>query len=110
MNGTAPKPVRNAEFAKTFSSVLRKPYTPVAVLLPVGPPGRACSGSCSAKWPASSRPVRGSCRPRRSALGYPFKYPHLADALRAIFTPARPEPRASRPRIITAAAGAGSHH
>ena len=51
INGTAPDPVRNAEFAKTFSSVLRKPYTPWRVYLPVGPPD-GCSGWCSAKWRA----------------------------------------------------------
>ncbi len=38
LNGTAPNPVRNAEFAKTFSSVLKKPYTPWRVYLPFGPP------------------------------------------------------------------------
>ena len=38
INGTAPNPVRNAEFAKTFSGVLRKPYTPWRFYVPVGPP------------------------------------------------------------------------
>ena len=37
-NGTAPNPVRNAEFARTFSSVLKKPYTPWRFYLPFGPP------------------------------------------------------------------------
>ena len=36
LNGTAPEPVRNAEFARTFSSVLRKPYTPWRFFVPVG--------------------------------------------------------------------------
>ena len=38
INGTAPNPVRNSEFTKTFSDVLRTPLTPWRVFVPIGPP------------------------------------------------------------------------
>ena len=38
INGTAPHPVRNAEFSKTLSSVLWKPYAPWRLFIPLGPP------------------------------------------------------------------------
>ena len=106
LNGTAPDPVRNAEFAKTFSSVLKKPYTPWRFYLPVGPPdgllrlalGEVATVVTTGQKVPPAKPL---------ALGYQFKYPQLAEALRAIFTavPTAPHP-AAHPRP----AGAGAHH
>jgi uncharacterized protein len=106
LNGTAPEPVRNAEFAKTFSSVLKKPLTPWRVYLPFGPPdgmlrlvlGEVATIVTTGQRVLPSKPLE---------LGYVFKYPHLADALRAIFT----APPALAPAVAHHhPAGAGAHH
>ena len=106
LNGTAPDPVRNAEFAKTFSSVLKKPLTPWRVYLPFGPPdgmlrlvlGEAATIVTTGQRVLPSKPLE---------LGYAFKYPHLADALKAIFT----APPALAPAVAHHhPAGAGAHH
>jgi uncharacterized protein (TIGR01777 family) len=102
LNGTAPEPVRNSEFAKTFSSVLRKPYTPWRVYLPFGPPDqflRLMLGEVADMITTGQRviPVKAL------ALGYRFKYPQLEGALRAIVKPLpavaepTPPPRALGP-------------
>ncbi len=103
INGTAPEPVRNAEFARTFSGILRKPYTPWRVYLPFGPPDallRLMVGEVASAITTGQRVL-----PRKALeLGYVFKYPHLAEALRAVVehVPAKtPEP---------VHAGAGAHH
>jgi uncharacterized protein (TIGR01777 family) len=104
LNGTAPNPVRNAEFAKTFSSVLKKPYTPWRVYLPVGPPDgmlRLVLGEVATIITTGQKVIPA----KPLALGYSFKFPLLADALRAVTAPApvplRPAPH-PRP--------AGAHH
>jgi uncharacterized protein len=106
LNGTAPDPVRNAEFAKTFSSVLKKPLTPWRVYLPFGPPdgmlrlvlGEAATIVTTGQRVLPSKPLE---------LGYVFKYPHLADALKAIFT----APPSLAPAVAHHhPAGAGAHH
>ena len=92
LNGTAPNPVRNAEFAKTFSSVLKKPYTPWRVYVPFGPPDgllRVVLGEVATIITTGQRVL--PTKPLE--LGYHFKYPHIADALRAVFTPAPPPPQ-----------------
>ncbi len=38
INGTAPHPVRNAEFSRALSRALWRPYAPWRVFLPIGPP------------------------------------------------------------------------
>jgi uncharacterized protein len=103
LNGTAPEPVRNADFARTFSSVLRKPHTPWRVYLPFGPPDvmlRLMVGEVSTAITTGQRALPA----KALSLGYRFKYPHLADALRAIVEPVAP--KAPEP----AHAAAGSHH
>ncbi len=103
LNGTAPEPVRNADFARTFSEVLRTPYTPWRRFVPFGPPDavlRLMVGEVASVITTGQRVVPA----KALALGYRFKYPHLADALRAVVEhvpPKAPEP---------AHAAAGSHH
>ena len=96
LNGTAPEPVRNSEFARTFSAVLRKPYTPWRAYLPFGPPDgllRLVLGEAASVITTGQRVL-----PKKALeLGYVFKYPHLVDALRAVIehVPAKthePEP------------------
>jgi uncharacterized protein (TIGR01777 family) len=103
LNGTAPEPVRNAEFARTFSGVLRTRFTPWRVYLPFGPPDavlRLMVGEVASAITTGQRVL-----PKKALeLGYRFKYPHLAEALRDIVEyvpPKAPEP-------VHAAAGA--HH
>jgi uncharacterized protein (TIGR01777 family) len=106
INGTAPHPVRNAEFSRTLSSVLRKPHTPWRFFVPVGPPDaliRLMLGEVAGVITAGQRVL-----PRKAeALKYHFKYPELVDALRDIFKP-RPQQPATPKKPV--AAGAGSHH
>ena len=95
MNGTAPEPVRNADFARTFSEVLRTRYTPWRVYLPVGPPDallRLLVGEVAGVITTGQRVVPA----KAIALGYKFKYPHLADALRAIVEHKPPKPAGTR--------------
>jgi uncharacterized protein (TIGR01777 family) len=100
LNGTAPQPVRNAEFARTFSDVLRTPYTPWRRYVPFGPPDallRLMVGEVASVITTGQRVL-----PKKALeLGYHFKYPHLADALRAVveYVPAKP-----------VHAEAGAHH
>jgi uncharacterized protein (TIGR01777 family) len=106
INGTAPHPVRNAEFSKTLSSVLWKPYAPWRVFIPFGPPDallRLGLGEVAHVITTGQKVVPA----RALALGYRFKYPELADALRDVLTP-RPQP--AKPAHEAVAAGAGSHH
>lgn len=95
--------MRNSEFARTFSAVLRKPYTPWRVYLPFGPPDgllRLVLGEAASVITTGQRVL-----PKKALeLGYVFKYPHLVDALRAVIehVPAKsvePEP-----------VHAGAHH
>ena len=101
INGTAPHPVRNAEFSKTLSSVLWKPYAPWRFFIPLGPPDALLQlmlGEVAGVVTAGQKVL-----PRKAqALGYRFKYPDLADALRDVFTdkpaPAEAQARARRGR------------
>jgi uncharacterized protein len=106
LNGTAPQPVRNVEFAKTFSSVLKKPLTPWRVYLPFGPPDgmlRLALGEVATIVTTGQKVLPAKAQ----ELGFVFKYPHLADALRAIFTaPPTVAPAVAHHRP----AGAGAHH
>jgi uncharacterized protein (TIGR01777 family) len=104
INGTAPNPVRNADFSRTLSSVLWKPYTPWRFFIPLGPPDavlRVMLGEVSGVITAGQKVLPT----RAQALGYHFKYPELAGALRDIFTP-RPLTASSAP----VPAAAGTHH
>jgi uncharacterized protein (TIGR01777 family) len=106
INGTSPHPVTNAEFAQTFSQVLRKPHTPWRFYLPFGPPDaflKLVMGEVAGVVATGQR-----VRPARAlALGYSFKYPDLFAALRAIFTA---KPTKATPTEPHAAAEARAHH
>jgi uncharacterized protein len=106
MNGTAPHPVRNSEFSKTFSEVLRTRLTPWRVFVPIGPPDsmlKIVLGEVANVVTTGQRVL-----PTKAvALGYQFKYAELSEALRAIFT--RTEPRAEPPRHPVTA-GSRAHH
>jgi uncharacterized protein (TIGR01777 family) len=107
VNGTAPNPVRNSEFAKSFSSTLKTALTPWRFALPVGPPDamlRLMLGEVATIVTTGQRVL-----PTKAlGLGYKFLYPDLAGALRAIFAPAEkesePAAHAARP------AKASAHH
>jgi uncharacterized protein (TIGR01777 family) len=77
-NGTAPKPVRNAEFARTLAGVLRRPAllrTPAQAL-------RVLFGEMADILVAGQNVV-----PRRAlAEGFGFAYPLLEDALRDVLS------------------------
>jgi uncharacterized protein len=108
LNGTAPNPVRNAEFAQTFSAVLRKRLTPWRFFIPVGPPDpllRMVLGEVATVVATGQRVLPS----RALSLGYRFRYPELAGALREIL--AR-KPRAAElpPSHSHAKAGAAAHH
>ena len=98
--------MRNAEFARTFSSVLKKPYTPWRIYVPFGPPDgllRLALGEVATAVTTGQRVLPA----KALELRYHFKYPLLADALRAVFTPPPAPPRpAAEPRH----ANAGAHH
>jgi len=106
LNGTAPEPVRNSEFARTFSEVLRKRYTPWRVFVPIGPPDvllRLVLGDVAGIITTGQRVL-----PKKAlALGYSFKYPRLADALRAIVAHTPPTVVPHEPAH---AAGSAAHH
>lgn len=98
LNGVAPNPVANAEFARVLSSVLHTRATPWRVYLPFGPPAallRLALGEVADVVATGQRviPVKAM------SLGYEFIHPHVEDALRAIFTSAprrAPEPASRR--------------
>jgi uncharacterized protein (TIGR01777 family) len=103
LNGTAPEPVRNADFARSFSSVLRTRFTPWRVYLPFGPPDallRLMVGEVASAITKGQRVLPA----KALALGYVFKYPHLVDALRAIVE------HGPAPSHEPVHATAGAHH
>jgi uncharacterized protein len=105
INGTAPRPVRNAEFSKTLSSVLWKPYAPWRFFVPAGPPDAVLQLMLGEV--ASVVTTGQKVLPKKAlSLGYHFKYPDLEGALRDVFTD-KPKPVAN-PKPI--AANAGAHH
>ena len=80
LNGTAPHPVRNAEFAKTFSAVLRKQLTPWRFYLPVGPPDallRVAFGEVASVITTGQKVLPA----KALGLGYAYRYPDLDGAL-----------------------------
>jgi uncharacterized protein (TIGR01777 family) len=106
INGTAPHPVRNADFAKTFSAVLRKKSTPWRFYLPIGPPDamlRAALGEVAQLITTGQRVLPA----KALALGYAFRYPDLEGALRELCSKKHREVEAPAHRVP---AGAGSHH
>jgi uncharacterized protein (TIGR01777 family) len=78
VNGTAPSPVRNAEFGRALAKVVRRPF------LPIGPPDfliQAALGGVAQVILTGQRVLPG----RALSLGYTFAYPELAGALAQIF-------------------------
>jgi NAD dependent epimerase/dehydratase family enzyme len=105
VNGTAPNPVRNAEFSRVLSSVLRKPYTPWRFFIPFGPPDamlKLMLGEVAGVITGGQKVLPM----RTSALGYYYKFPDLAEALRDLFT--RQPTAKTQAKPVPAAAG--SHH
>ena len=96
LNGTAPNPVRNSEFAKTFSSVLKKPYTPWRFYLPVGPPDANAPARAGRSGHHHHDGANGACR-RSRWPGLSVQVSPHRRALQAVFTPR------------SAAAAAGRH-
>jgi uncharacterized protein (TIGR01777 family) len=97
INGTAPHPVRNAEFAKILARVLWR------FALPIGPPElllKVILGDVAHVITTGQKVLPA----KALALGYSFRYPDLEGALRAIFAEA---PAPARPERVAAAAG---HH
>jgi uncharacterized protein (TIGR01777 family) len=86
INGTAPHPVRNADFSRALSKVLWKPCAPWRVFLPFGPPNlllRLVLGEVADVISKGQRVI-----PRRALdLGYTFRHPDLAGALEAVHHP-----------------------
>jgi uncharacterized protein (TIGR01777 family) len=106
INGTAPNPVRNAEFSRTLSKVLWKPYAPWRFFIPVGPPDAALRlmlGEVAGVVTAGQKVLPG----KALELGYRYKFPNLEDALKDVFTD---KPAPSKPRQEHSPAGAGAHH
>ena len=98
INGTAPNPVRNAEFSKALAKVLHRPY------VPIGPPDAMLTMVLGevAQVVTKGQKVLPA---RALALGYRYQYPDIADALRAVFarSPSAPEPK-------PVATASGAHH
>jgi uncharacterized protein (TIGR01777 family) len=84
LNGTAPNPVRNAEFARQLSRALWRPYAPWRFALPFGPPDavlRLVLGEVAEVVTSGQRAVPE----RAQALGYAFRFPDLPAALADLF-------------------------
>jgi uncharacterized protein (TIGR01777 family) len=107
INGTAPNPVRNAEFARALSNVLWKPTAPWRVFMPAGlmpdPVLKLLLGEVADVITSGQKVLPA----RAQALGYQYKYPELVEALRAAFAPAPKVAEAPRKPV---AAAAGHHH
>lgn len=104
INGTAPHPVRNAEFAREFSRALRRPATFWRFFLPFGPPDFALK---LVLGEVADMVVTGqNVLPRKAQeLGYAFRFPDLAGALADLFPRRRPAegPKAKREEEVGAA-------
>jgi uncharacterized protein (TIGR01777 family) len=99
INGTAPNPLRNAEFGKALAKVLRRPF------VPIGPPDAVLEvvlGEVAQVVTKGQKVLPAKAQ----SLGYTFRYPELDAALRALFAPA---PTPPRPEHIPSASGAHHH-
>jgi uncharacterized protein (TIGR01777 family) len=104
INGTAPNPVRNAEFTKALANVLWRFYAPWRFSVPLGPPDALMELVLGEVAQVITRgqkvlPVRAQ------ALGYTFRFPELPRALRALFAALPPPAQPER-----APASASAHH
>jgi uncharacterized protein (TIGR01777 family) len=84
INGTAPHPVRNVEFAKTLSKELWRPYAPWRVGLPIGPPDSLVELLVGGVAQAITKGQK-VLPTRAEALGFKFRFPDLEGALRDLF-------------------------
>jgi uncharacterized protein (TIGR01777 family) len=88
INGTAPHPVRNADFSRALARALHRPF------IPFGPPDTVLGLMLGpvAKMITTGQKVLPT---RAQALGYHFKYPDLPGALRDLFAKraAAPQPK-----------------
>ncbi len=101
INGTAPHPVRNAEFSKALARVLWRPY------VPIGPPDAILELVLGevAQVVTKGQKVLPT---RAQSLGYTFAYPELAGALRSLF--ARPKASPKPEPVPAASAARHAHH
>jgi uncharacterized protein (TIGR01777 family) len=86
INGTAPIPVRNAEFSRELARALRRGFWPP--FLPVGPPDlmlKMILGEIAQVITTGQRVLPS----RALALGYSFQFPDLPGALRDLFAKAK---------------------
>ena len=96
INGTAPNPVRNAEFSQALAKAVHRP------MLPVGPPDaliRLALGEIADVVTKGQRVLPTKAQ----ALGYHFAYPDLDSALANLFAKPEPTPK-------PAPAPSHSHH
>jgi len=87
INGTAPKPVRNAEFSKALARVVHRP------MLPFGPPDLMLSlvlGEVADVVTKGQRVLPA----KAESLGYAFRHPEINEALRSLFAKAKAAPKA----------------
>lgn len=88
INGTAPNPVRNADFSRSLAKTLHRPF------VPFGPPDTMLNLMLGEVADVVTKGQK--VLPARAlALGYHFQYPELDGALQAIFrkkAPAAPRP------------------
>jgi hypothetical protein len=102
INGTAPAPVRNADFSLELTHALRGWFFPRYV--PFGPPDfmlRLILGEVAEVITKGQRVLPA----RAQSIGYRFSFPDLAGALRDLF-PRREVQRANRPKAKPAVATA----
>jgi uncharacterized protein (TIGR01777 family) len=98
INGTAPNPVRNADFSKALARALWRPY------IPIGPPDAMLElvlGEVAQVVTKGQKVLPAKAQ----SLGYAFRHPDLAGALRAALAPAPAPPRPAR-----TPAASGTHH
>jgi uncharacterized protein (TIGR01777 family) len=101
MNGTAPNPVRNREFARTFSNVLWRPTRFWRLYVPIGPPDFALAlllGDVAGLITTGQRVLPAAAQ----SLGYQFKFPALRETLLNLFPRAEP---ATATSVASAATG-----
>lgn len=95
INGTAPEPVRNAEFSRALARALRRGVWPP--YLPFGPPDfvlQLMLGEVAQVITTGQRVIPA----RAQALGYAFQFPTLADALGNLYANVRPSKNADTAR------------
>jgi uncharacterized protein len=104
INGTAPNPVRNVDFGRALTLALRRRWRGIwPWFVPIGPPDLVLGLALGevAQVVTTGQKVLPE---RARALGYSFRFPELAGALRDLFGP--PEAAAAKPEPVAEAAAA----